>query len=148
MAALNKVFIIGNLTRDPELKYIPNGTALCTFSVAIGMKYKTKEGEAKEETVFVNNITAWGRLAEICGEYLQKGSPVFVEGRLRLDTWEDKETGKKRNQLRVTAYSMQMLGRKGDAAPGSPEKEVKEEKKPEETQEETKSDGGEENIPF
>ena len=127
MASLNKVFIMGNLTRDPEVRYVPSGTAVCNFSIAISRKYKTKEGESKEDVVFVNNITAWARLAEICGEYLQKGAPVHVEGRLTVNTWEDKETGKKRSQLRITAEKIQMLGRKGDrqqAEPGDPDEQA------------------------
>ena len=140
MASLNKVFIMGNLTRDPELRYTASGTAVCNFSIAIGRKYKTKEGEIKEEVVFVNNITAWARLAEICGEYLQKGSPVHVEGRLYLNTWEDKETKKKMNQLRVTAEKIQFLGRKSDAT-AAPKKEEESETQP-------PIGGGSEEIPF
>ena len=124
MASLNKVFIIGNLTRDPELKYLTSGTAVCNFSVAIGRKYKTKDGEMKDEVVYVNNITAWARLAEICGEYLQKGAPVHIEGRLHLNAGEDKESGKKMSQLRVTAEKIQFLGRKGDGTQPKKEEEV------------------------
>ena len=119
---LNQVVLIGRLTRDPELRYVADGTALCTFSIAISMKYKSKDGEKKEDVVFVNNIAAWGRLGEVCGEYLQKGSPVFVEGRLTLNEWEDKETKKKMSQLRITATAIQMLGRKGDGAKPPAEK--------------------------
>ena len=140
MASLNEVFIMGNLTRDPELKYTTNGTALCHFGIAISSKYKTKEGEKKEDVVFVNGITAWGRLAEICGEYLQKGSPVFIKGRLNVSSWEDKESGKKMSQMRITAISMQMLGKKGDSTSDKPPKE---EEQPQKTE-----DGGEESIPF
>ena len=122
MASLNKVMLIGNMTRDPELRYTPSGTALCKFSIAISRKYKTSAGEVKDDTVFVNNITAWGKLAEICGEYLQKGMPVFVEGRLHVNSWEDKESGKKINQLQVTAEKIQFLSRKSDQAGGQSEK--------------------------
>jgi len=150
MASLNKVFMIGNLTRDPELRYTTSGTAVCNFSIAIGRKYKTKEGEMKEEVVFVNNITAWARLAEVCGEYLQKGSPVFVEGRLCLNSYEDKDSGKKINQLRITAEKIQFLGKKGDNPPkNQTEKEEKPAQPPVENKE--SEDGGAgagEEVPF
>ncbi|NQT22837.1 MAG: single-stranded DNA-binding protein [Candidatus Omnitrophica bacterium] len=106
-ASLNKVLLIGNLTRDPELRYVPSGTAVATFTVAINRTYKSQAGEKKEETSFVRIVT-WGRRAEVCGEYLSKGSPVFVEGRLRTRTWQASD-GQNRNATEVIASSVQFL---------------------------------------
>ena len=109
MANLNKVFLMGNLTRDPELRYIPSGTAVATFTVASGRVYTMASGEKREETCFVR-IVAWARQAELCGEYLSKGSPVFVEGRLQSRTWEGQD-GQKRSTMEVVAQNIQFLGR-------------------------------------
>ncbi len=109
MANLNKVFLIGNLTRDPELRYIPSGTAVATFTVASGRAYTLASGEKREETCFVR-VVSWARQAELCGEYLTKGSPVFVEGRLQSRSWETPE-GQKRSTLEVVAQNIQFLGR-------------------------------------
>lgn len=122
MANLNKVFLIGNLTRDPELRYIPSGTAVATFTVASGRAYTLASGEKREETCFVR-VVSWARQAELCGEYLTKGSPVFVEGRLQSRSWETPE-GQKRSTIEVVALNIQFLGRaKGDkgAQPQAPE---------------------------
>lgn len=109
MASLNKVFLMGNLTRDPEVRYTPKGTAVADLGMAINMVYRTQDGSDREEVVYVDVVT-WGRQAETCGQYLSKGSPVFVEGRLQLDQWEDKD-GQKRSRLRVRAERVQFLGR-------------------------------------
>jgi single-strand DNA-binding protein len=109
MANFNKVFLMGNLTRDPEVRYTPKGTAVATIGVAVNETYTTQSGEQKEEVVFVD-VEVWGRTAENCGQYLSKGRPVFVEGRLRLDSWEDKESGQKRNKLKVVGLRVQFLG--------------------------------------
>ena len=114
-ASLNKVFLIGNLTRDPELRYIPSGQAVATFSVAVNRVYNTQAGEKKEEVSFINCVV-WGRRAEVCGEYLSKGSPVFVEGRLQSRSWQD-QSGAKRYTLEVIALSVQFL-RAGPKAAG------------------------------
>ena len=114
MANLNKVFLIGNLTRDPELRYIPSGTAVATFTVASGRVYTSSSGEKKEETCFVR-VVSWARQAELCGEYLSKGSPVFVEGRLQSRTWETPD-GQKRSVLEVVAQNIQFLGKLPRAA--------------------------------
>ncbi|HJO95073.1 MAG TPA: single-stranded DNA-binding protein [Victivallales bacterium] len=106
MASFNKVMLMGNLTRDPELRYTPSGSAVCDFSIAINRKYSTG-GQEKEEVCFVD-IVVWAKQAESCGKYLQKGSAVFVEGRLRNDNWEDKD-GRKRSRLRITAERVQFL---------------------------------------
>lgn len=106
-ASLNRVFLIGNLTRDPELRYVPSGTAVTTFDIAVNRSYTAQSGEKKEDTSFLR-IVVWARLAEVCAEYLTKGSPVFVEGRLRSRSWETQE-GQKRNTVEVIAQSVQFL---------------------------------------
>jgi single-strand DNA-binding protein len=109
MPNLNKVMIMGNLTRDPELKYTPKGTAVADVSLAINRVYSTDQGERREETTYVD-VELWGRQAEIAGEYLRKGRPVYIEGRLKLDTWDDKQSGQKRSKMRVVGEAMQLLG--------------------------------------
>ncbi len=109
MASYNKVMLLGNCTRDPEVKYTPKGSAVTDLGLAINRYYTTDGGEKREETTFVD-VTLWGRQAEIAGEYLKKGRPVFIEGRLQLDTWDDKQTGQKRSKLRVVGEAMQLLG--------------------------------------
>ena len=109
MANLNRVLLIGNLTRDPELRYTPKGTAVTDFGLAVSRIYSGEDGEKKEETTFVD-VTLWARQAEIAGQYLKKGRPVFIEGRLQLDTWDDKQTGQKRSRLRVVGENLQLLG--------------------------------------
>jgi single-strand DNA-binding protein len=118
MANLNRVLLIGNLTRDPEVRYTPKGTAVADIAIAINRIYSGDDGEKKEETTFVD-VTLWSRQAEVAQEYLKKGRQVFIEGRLQLDTWDDKQTGQKRSRLRVVAENMQMLGSRGDSEPGS-----------------------------
>jgi single-strand DNA-binding protein len=118
MANLNRVLLIGNLTRDPEVRYTPKGTAVADIAIAINRIYSGDDGEKKEETTFVD-VTLWGRQAEVAQEYLKKGRQVFIEGRLQLDTGDDKQTGQKRSRLRVIAENMQMLGSRGDSEPGS-----------------------------
>ncbi len=112
---VNKVILIGNLGSDPELKYTPNGTAVATFSIATNERWKDKEGNFKDHTEW-HRIVAWRKLAEIVGEYLKKGSQVYVEGRLRTRTWED-QNGMKRTSTEIVADSMQMLGRREGVAP-------------------------------
>ena len=116
MANLNKVFLIGNLTRDPELRYIPSGTAVATFTVASNRVYTSAAGEKKEEVCFVR-VVSWARQAELCGEYLTKGSPVFVEGRLQSRSWETPD-GQKRSTIEVVAQNIQFLGRARGSAEG------------------------------
>jgi single-strand DNA-binding protein len=106
-ANLNKVLLIGNLTRDPELRYIPSGSAVATFTVAVNRVYKDQAGEKKEQTSFIR-VVVWGRRAEVCGEYLSKGSPVFVEGRLQSRDWETQD-GQKRSTVEVVADNIQFL---------------------------------------
>ncbi len=109
MANLNKVFLIGRLARDPELRYIPSGTAVTTFTVATNRAYTLASGEKREESCFVR-VVAWARQAELCGEYLSKGSPVFVEGRLQSRSWETPD-GQKRSTIEVVAQNIQFLGK-------------------------------------
>lgn len=114
-ASLNKVFLMGNLTRDPELRYVPSGTAVANFTVAVSRVYKGASGEKKEEASFIR-VVIWGKMAEVCGEYLTKGRPVLVEGRLQSRSWEGQD-GQKKNTLEVIASSVQFLGARGDKKP-------------------------------
>jgi single-strand DNA-binding protein len=109
MASFNKVILLGNLTRDPEVRYTPKGSAVCDLGLAVNRQYTLDSGEKREEVTYVD-VVLWARLAEIAGEYLKKGRPVFIEGRLQLDTWDDKQSGQKRSKLRVIGETMQLLG--------------------------------------
>jgi single-strand DNA-binding protein len=109
MASFNRVFLMGNLTRDPEVRYTPKGTAIANIGLAVNRVWTTEAGEKKEEVTFVD-IEVWGRQAETVGQYLAKGSPLFVEGRLKLDTWDDKETGQKKSKMRVVCENFQFIG--------------------------------------
>jgi single-strand DNA-binding protein len=117
MASFNRVILVGNLTRDPELRYIPSGMAVTDVGLAVNDRRKNAQGEWVEETTFVD-VTLWGRTAEVASEYLGKGSPLLIEGRLKLDTWE--KDGKKNSKLRVVGERMQMLGAKGQGGGGGP----------------------------
>ena len=108
MPDLNKVFLAGRLTRDPELSYIASGTALCKIGLAVSRRYKTRDGEQKEETLFIY-VTAWDKQAEYLGENLKKGRAVLVEGSLKMDQWEDKTTGQKRTSIEVRAFRVHHL---------------------------------------
>jgi single-strand DNA-binding protein len=116
MASVNKVILVGNVGRDPELRYTQGGQPVASFSIATNERFKDKEGNWKDRTEW-HRIVAWARLAEICGEYLRKGSQVYVEGRIQTRDWEDKE-GNKRQTTEVVALSMQMLGRRGGEGGG------------------------------
>ena len=117
MANLNKVMLIGNLTRDPELRYTPKGTAVAELGMAINRIRNNDQGQRQEETTFID-VTLWGRQAELAQQYLTKGRPVYIEGRLQLDTWEDKNSGQKRSKLKVVGENMQFLGGGGSGGPG------------------------------
>lgn len=117
MANLNKVMLIGNLTRDPEVRYTPKGTAVTDLGLAINRNYSTDDGDKREETTFID-ITFWGRQAETLGQYMKKGRPLYVEGRLQLDSWDDKNTGQKRSKLKVVGDNFQFLGGRDDNAGG------------------------------
>lgn len=112
MASLNKVMLIGNLGKDPEVRYTTSGTAVASFSVATSERFKSKSGEWEDKTEW-HNVTLWGRLAEIAGEYLAKGKTVFIEGRLQTRKWQDRD-GRDRYTTEIVADKMQMLGAKGD----------------------------------
>lgn len=109
MADLNKVMMIGRLTRDPVVRYTPNNQTICDFGLASGRKYKTASGEEREETVFVD-CSVWGKGGEIFNQYMKKGKQVFIEGRLKLDQWDDKQSGQKRSKLHVVVENFQFLG--------------------------------------
>jgi len=119
MANYNRVILMGNLTRDPELRYIPNGSAVANLRMAINRTYKSQSGEQKEEVTYVG-VVVWGKQAEACAEYLSKGSPVFIEGRLQSRQWET-EDGQKRSVLEAVADRVQFLGRKKEEGSGAEE---------------------------
>lgn len=119
MANFNKVYLIGNLTRDPELRVTPKGTTICQFGLAVNRQFKDESGAMRDETTFVD-IEAWGKQGETIAKYCTKGRPLFVEGRLKFDQWEDKTSGQKRSKLKVVLEGFQFLGGRGEggAAPG------------------------------
>ena len=116
MASYNRVILVGNLTRDPELRYIASGTAVAEVGLAVNDRRKNANGEWVDETQFID-VTLWARQAEVASEYLSKGSPVLIEGRLKFDTWESRE-GEKRSKLRVVGERMQMLGSRSGGGGG------------------------------
>ena len=120
MASFNKVILLGNLTRDPEVRYTPKGTAVTELGMAVNRVYTAENGEKREETTF-GDVTLWGRTAEIAGEYLKKGRPVLIEGRLQLDTWDDKQSGQKRSKLKVIGEGLQLLGGRPGGGSGGDE---------------------------
>ena len=109
MPSLNKVLLMGNLTRDPELRVTPKGTPICQFSLAINRQFKMESGESREEVTYVD-VEAWGKQGETIAKYCTKGRPLYVEGRLRLDQWEDKNTKEKRSRMKVVLEGFQFLG--------------------------------------
>jgi single-strand DNA-binding protein len=162
MANLNKVFLMGNLTRDPELRYTPSGSPVCEFGMAINRTYKTGSGEQREEVCFVD-VVMWGRRGVVISEYMTKGRPIFIEGRLQYDSWETAEG--RRSRLRVVADNFELIGGRGQggegerppaergqrAERGQPQSRSggaqRREEKPPEPEEET-YDVGEDEIPF
>jgi single-strand DNA-binding protein len=116
MASFNKVILMGNLTRDPELRYTPKGNAIAKIGLAVNRVWTNEAGEKKEDVTFID-VEVWGRTAENVGQYMRKGRPILVEGRLKLDQWDDKATGAKRSKLGVVAETVQFLG----GAPGAGE---------------------------
>lgn len=120
MASFNKVILVGNLTHDPELRYTSSGAGVCALRLAVNRRFTTAAGESREEVCYVD-VDVWGKQGESCSTYLRKGSPALVEGRLRMDTWQDRETGKNRSRLGVTAERVQFLGSpRGEfASPGN-----------------------------
>ena len=159
MANLNKVFLIGNLTRDPELRYIPSGAAVADIGIAVNRSFTKKNGEKSEETLFVK-VVVWGKQAESSAKYLSKGRPVFIEGRLQSRSWEDKD-GQKRSTMEVVAERVQFLGTQGSSSTMPPPSEEKDSPVPEiqiDEKEETKTQtnssekkpdkSGEDEVPF
>ena len=150
MASFNKVLLLGNLTRDPEVRYTPKGSAVCDLGIAVNRSYTTDAGEKREEATFVD-VTLWGRTAEVAGEYPKKGRPVFIEGRLQLDSWDDKQTGQKRSKLKVIGETMQLLGsgRGGGGAPAEASDEDRPSSRPTPTPKpSTQPQPDEDEIPF
>lgn len=141
MASLNKVLLIGNLTRDVEMRFTPSGTAVGPFGIAINRKFKdTKTGELRDDPTFVD-IEVFGKTAELAQKYLSKGKPVFLEGRLKFDQWDDKQSGQKRSKLKVIAEQMQFLG-------DGQKREAPKQERREEPQQPDDLEIQEENIPF
>lgn len=118
MPNLNKVFLMGNVTRDPELRYVQSGMAVLDLGLAVNRRVKSGDGQWKDETAYID-VTVWGKQAENCAEYLAKGRLVLVEGHLRMDQWQDKKTGENRSRLRVTAENVQFLGAPTGRGPAS-----------------------------
>ena len=123
MASYNKVILLGNLTRDPEVRVTPGGMSICKFGLAVNRTFNTKDGEKREETTFVD-IDAFGRQAEVIAKYLGKGRAIFVEGRLRLDQWDDKGTGEKRSKLGVVLENFQFVGGRDESGGGSADSDL------------------------
>jgi len=128
---INKVILVGRLGKDPEIRSTPSGTSVARFSMATDEKFTDRNGEKQERTEW-HNIVAWGKLAEICGQYLKKGKLVYIDGSIRTDSWDDKESGQKKYRTEIVANTMKMLDRKGDeggaggggAYAGSPRKSI------------------------
>ncbi|UDQ99221.1 single-stranded DNA-binding protein [Lentisphaerota bacterium WC36G] len=118
MASLNKVLLMGNLTREPSLRHTPSGMAVCDLGLAINRRFTSSNNEQRDETCFVD-VVVWGKQAESCGRYLEKGSAIFVEGRLQLDQWQDRESGQNRSRLRVVAERVQFMSNRNNASSGT-----------------------------
>ena len=155
MANVNKVILIGNVTRDPEVKFTPKGTAVTDIGMAINRSYTLDNGEKREDVTFVE-VAFWGRQAETIGEYVKKGRSIYVEGRLQLDTWDDKQSGQKRSKLRVVGENFQFLGARpgGSGGGGDEEGGAHQESRPQRTsrpaptQQPPKSSEPDDDIPF
>ncbi len=119
MASFNKVILVGNLTRDPELRYTAKGTAIAKIGLAVSHKWKNEAGELKEDVLFID-VDCFGRTGENVGQYMRKGSAILIEGRLKLDTWDDKQTNQKRSKIGVTAETVQFLGSPRGSTDGAP----------------------------
>jgi single-strand DNA-binding protein len=147
--SLNKVFLMGNLTRDIEVKHTPSDQSVASFGIAVNRRFRTKEGEDREEVTFVD-CEAWGRTAEVMGQYLNKGRPVFIEGRLKLDQWDDRESGQKRSKIKVVVENFQFVdspaGKGGAGGGGSGQPVATASRRPPEGA--AHEPVGEEDIPF
>ena len=144
MASVNKVILIGNLTRDPEVRYTPKGTAVADIGMAMNRSFSSDGGERREETTFVD-VTLWGRQAEVAGEYLKKGRPVYIEGRLQMDSWDDKNTGQKRTKLKIVGEQMQLLGSREGGGGSGPQQRSE---NPQSNQSSSESSGGNDGAQF
>ena len=123
MASLNKVMLIGNLTRDPEVRFTPKGTAVTDIGLAVNRTFTGDDGVRRDEVTFIDD-TLWGRQAEVVGQYMKKGRPIYIEGRLQMDTWQDKQTGQNRSRLKIVGEAFQFLGGReegGGAGGGQPQ---------------------------
>lgn len=146
MANLNKVFLIGNLTRDPELKYVPGGTAVSNLGLAVNRKYRDQNGELKDITCFIT-VVVWGKQAENCSEYLHKGSSIFVEGNLQSRSWENQD-GQKRNVIEVRAGRIQFLGKFSSPKAKKEEEEVVFEEESQNNKKEDAASTQDDEVPF
>ena len=142
-ANLNRVFLIGNLTREPELRYIPSGQAVASFSVAVNRVYNDKAGQKQKDTSFIR-VIVWGRRAEVCGQFLTKGSPVFIEGRIQSRNWQTQD-GQKRSTIEVVANTVQFLGKSKSGQAQPAEEEIAE---IEHAEAEPLSQQGDDEVPF
>ncbi len=146
MPNFNKVYLMGNLTREPELRQTPSGTAVCQFGLAVNRIYNSSSGERQEETTFVD-VEAWGRQAETISKYVSKGNPLFVEGRLKLDSWENKE-GEKRSKMKVVLENMQLISQRGEGGGGHSQSASEPQARPATPAPSQKSEDIEEDVPF
>ncbi len=148
MASVNKVILIGNVTRDPEVKFTPKGTAVTDLGLAINRTYTAENNEKREETTFVD-VELWGRTAEVAGEYAKKGRQIYIEGRLKLDSWEDKQSGQKRSRLRVVGETLQFLGNRAGGSEGESEPRTSTRpQRPSSPPPSRPEDSGDDDIPF
>ena len=147
MASVNKVILVGNCTRDPEVRYTPKGTAVTDLGLAMNRYYSSDGGEKREETTFVD-VTLWGRQAEVAAEYLKKGRPVYIEGRLQMDSWEDKNSGQKRSKLKVVGEQMQLLGSREGGGGGGGGGGFQQERESAPPQQESQEAGGNDGAQF
>lgn len=145
MASLNKVLLIGRLTRDPEKRSTPAGLTVCEIGLAMNSRYTTKDGQAREEVCFVD-VTVWGKTAEACAEHLRKGASVFIEGRLKLDQWE--KDGQKRSRMTVVADGVQFLDQRKASAPEGQDLRATPAQRPCAPVDQVQNDGGGDDIPF
>jgi single-strand DNA-binding protein len=146
MPNFNKVMLMGNLTRDPELRYTPNGQAVADIGIAINRRRKGQDGERRDDTTFVT-VTAWGRQAEIINEYFSKGRPIFIEGRLQLDEWTTQE-GQRRSKLKVILENFEFLTSRGDSSEGGGQRSRQEPRQQTSQRSEPSYDDGSEDEPF
>jgi len=150
MASFNKVILVGNLTRDPELRYTPKGTAIAKIGLAVNHKWRSESGDLKEEVTFVD-VEVWSKTAENVGQYMRKGSPILIEGRLRLDTWDDKQTNQKRSKMVVVGETVQFLGSPRGGAEGAPAEPSSRPARPKSSEPPSDADGPppeEDDVPF